>query len=425
MSSGSGQLVVNLGADNRTLLRVFDEAENRVFKLAETVEKQSDSIASKVPKMVEIFGIQSNDQWRKKAGLDGMDQMVESAVARTRMLSIAFDESGEAALQSSTKKGRLGLRLLELSRGAEDLAAGFSTRGLQGAILGSANNMAAFAATFSPMAGAIAGVAGAITLLLAPALQKLVDVGKVAMETVSEVVERWTSTQSDRMTPFEPQPTTADSWESQLKRDQHELRNLQEELRLTTKLRDDMAQNVGLQQSMRGIWGADEKDVEALARLNEEVTKLESKIGLLQIDVDVDQFQFEENLVREGTVAAEKAADRLSKKFNDQWNAAERGASQDFAKARLDEQKRIESGALARLKQNPDMTLTGSLAGTTAETSAIARAARMGSQLKDPTPEAIDKAVKEEIKEMKRHETILNKIKDAAEKFAAPVGVPV
>lgn len=100
--------------------------------------------------------------------LDQVEEKAEKASRRLRGV-IGDDESnGMRGIQVSGRKATLAL--VEFSRGAEDAAVTYGTGGLSGALRASINNFSQFAFILHPVAGAIAGVAGALTAAFLPAI---------------------------------------------------------------------------------------------------------------------------------------------------------------------------------------------------------------------------------------------------------------
>lgn len=366
-------------------------------------------------------------------------------------------------LDETVKTGARGYsagatRMLEFGRAAEDAAAGFSTRGLSGAILGATNNVAAFATTFSPIAGGLVGLAGA-GVLVANALYGVSEGAKTATESWKELSDEIGKTSRERSAfAFGLQHTgTADSLSGIVEREQERLgssdaeinarhdaiQNAERELADRRKqLRDIEKESAsagapGRLLEFRGIERS-RKMSDLQSQIDERVKFLEEENKALNKSVNdrneissrllVANRQLDDALIKEGSARAEQAQDRL-----DKLGRAAGKAFQDKVDAEMlrlegeerQERDRLASGVVNRLR-TPEMTLTASAMGTTGETSAIARALRMNTTMKDPTPEAIDRAVKQEIVQLKRHETLLEKIKTAAEKIQPTIlaGVP-
>lgn len=94
--------------------------------------------------------------------------------------------TGESERAVNSKQ-RLARGLLEASRGAEDAAVSFGFGGWAGALRASINNISQLALVISPMAGAVAGFAGALVASAIPALTASSNAAKDAKEDIEKL----------------------------------------------------------------------------------------------------------------------------------------------------------------------------------------------------------------------------------------------
>jgi len=89
------------------------------------------------------------------------DRQFQAASNRVRTTNRVTEQSMNRLARGGMKNASRGL--LELSRGAEDFASQFGTRGFAGGLTAAGNNLSQFAAMMNPVAGALAGLAVAGT----------------------------------------------------------------------------------------------------------------------------------------------------------------------------------------------------------------------------------------------------------------------
>lgn len=119
---------------------------------------------------------------------DGIKQGLQDLALQQQRVTQSLQASSQGMDVVTRSGGRNSLMLLELSRAAEDASVGFSLNGLQGAVRGAGNNIAAMATMISPLAGGIAGL-GIAALALAPSLLKMGDAHKSATDAASKHAE--------------------------------------------------------------------------------------------------------------------------------------------------------------------------------------------------------------------------------------------
>lgn len=103
--------------------------------------------------------------------VEWLDKTHEAAERTNRSLRGTIGNDEGAGLRGLMTGGRRAtLAIVELSRGMEDAAVTFGTGGIGGALRASINNFSQFAFVLHPIAGVVAGIAGALTAAAIPAI---------------------------------------------------------------------------------------------------------------------------------------------------------------------------------------------------------------------------------------------------------------
>ncbi len=94
-------------------------------------------------------------------GVDGVANDLKNVERSFKKTADGIKKSTVETKRHGAQSRKLSFVMLELSRGAEDAAVSFGVNGFQGAIRGATNNISQMFSIISPLAGTIAGFAGA------------------------------------------------------------------------------------------------------------------------------------------------------------------------------------------------------------------------------------------------------------------------
>lgn len=134
-----------------------------------------------------IFGGTGRGAAGKSTQLE-FQRSLDASGARLVNLSNTMRSTSAESMRMASGGRNSTMALLELARAAEDASIGFSLNGLQGALRGAGNNIAAMATMINPMAGAIAGLAVA-GLALAPMIYEWATAAKAAEDPFAKLNE--------------------------------------------------------------------------------------------------------------------------------------------------------------------------------------------------------------------------------------------
>lgn len=187
--------------------------------------------------------------------------------------------------------GRGTQALLELSRGAEDAAISFGTSGLQGAIRGSANNLAAFATLINPMAGVVVGLGAALGSVLIPRLLET----KSAADLAKEAVEGLDKKLADIRAEQEGTQNLADlrgGKEGSLEDQRKKVEGLRKEQEALVTSLQSLAKEQSFLENIRDpVFGFDD---DRLAAIKREITENEKRLRETRRTLQTEEFALHE-----------------------------------------------------------------------------------------------------------------------------------